>query len=95
MVYIRRKVSGVNKMHIGTSVVPPSYAIDPAFVARKAEELGFESIWYAERPVHAVNTTSPQDGFKAEFSANVPSLTLRLPGLQGLPAPSNLAPGLP
>ena len=36
-------------MSIGTSVPLPAYTIDPAFMA-KAEELGFESIWYAEHP---------------------------------------------
>ena len=35
-------------MNIGTSVPLPAYTIDPAFMARKAEELGFESLWYAE-----------------------------------------------
>ena len=37
-------------MNVGTSVPLPAYTIDPAFMARKAEELGFESIWYAEHP---------------------------------------------
>ena len=37
-------------MSVGTSVPLPAYTIDPAFMARKAEELGFDSIWYAVRP---------------------------------------------
>jgi probable F420-dependent oxidoreductase len=46
-------------MSIGTSVPLPAYTIDPAFMARKAEELGFESIWYAEHPVVPVHSDSP------------------------------------
>ncbi len=45
-------------MSVGTSVPLPAYTIDPAFMARKAEEVGFESIWYAEHPVLPVNSTS-------------------------------------
>src|SRR5919205_4084452 len=46
-------------MNIGTSVPLPAYTIDPAFMAQKAEELGFESIWYAEHPAVPVHSTSP------------------------------------
>ena len=46
-------------MSVGTSVPLPAYTIDPAFIARKAEELGFESIWYAEHPVVPVHSDSP------------------------------------
>jgi len=46
-------------MSIGTSVPLPAYTIDPAFMARKAEELGFESIWYAEHPAVPVHSNSP------------------------------------
>ena len=46
-------------MSVGTSVPLPAYTIDPAFIARKAEELGFESIWYAEHPVVPVHSASP------------------------------------
>ena len=45
-------------MSVGTSVPLPAYTIDPAFMARKAEEVGFESIWYAEHPVLPVSSTS-------------------------------------
>ena len=45
-------------MSIGTSVPLPAYTIDPAFMARKAEELGFESIWYAEHPILPVGSAS-------------------------------------
>lgn len=46
-------------MNVGTSVPLPAYTIDPAFMARKAEEVGFESIWYAEHPVLPVHSQSP------------------------------------
>ena len=46
-------------MSIGTSVPLPAYTIDPAFMAKKAEELGFESIWYAEHPAVPVHSDSP------------------------------------
>ncbi len=46
-------------MDIGLSIPLPAYTIDPAFMARRAEELGFESIWYAEHPVVPVNSASP------------------------------------
>lgn len=46
-------------MDIGLSVPLPAYTIDPAFMARRAEELGFDSIWYAEHPVVPVSSDSP------------------------------------
>jgi probable F420-dependent oxidoreductase len=45
-------------MNIGISVPLPAYRIDVAFMARKAEELGFESFWCAEHPFMPVHTTS-------------------------------------
>ena len=44
--------------NIGVSTPLPAYTVDPAFTARKAEELGFESIWYAEHPIMPVESTS-------------------------------------
>ncbi len=46
-------------MNVGTSVPLPAYTIDPAFMAKKAEDLGFESIWYAEHPAVPVHSDSP------------------------------------
>ncbi len=46
-------------MSVGTSVPPPTYTLDAAFLARTAESLGFESIWYAEHPVLPVHSDSP------------------------------------
>src|SRR4030095_1819198 len=45
-------------MNIGISVPLPAYHVDVGFMARKAEELGFESFWCAEHPFIPVNTTS-------------------------------------
>ncbi len=46
-------------MSVGVSTPLPAYTVDPAFMARKAEELGFESIWYAEHPAVPVESNSP------------------------------------
>ncbi|PYN19993.1 MAG: LLM class F420-dependent oxidoreductase [Candidatus Rokuibacteriota bacterium] len=45
-------------MNIGVSVPLPAYHVDVAFMARKAEELGFESFWCAEHPFIPVHATS-------------------------------------
>ncbi len=46
-------------MSVGLIVPLPAYTLNPAFIARKAEELGFESIWYHEHPILPVNSASP------------------------------------
>ena len=46
-------------MNIGIVVPLPAYTIDPAFVAKKAEDLGFDSIWYGEHPAVPVHSDSP------------------------------------
>ena len=46
-------------MSVGVSTPLPAYTVDPAFMARKAEELGFESLWYAEHPAVPVQSNSP------------------------------------
>lgn len=46
-------------MTIGISIPLPAYTIDPAFMAKKAENLGFTSIWYAEHPAVPVHSDSP------------------------------------
>ena len=46
-------------MKIGLSIPLPAYTIDPAFMGRRAEELGFTSIWYAEHPAVPVESSSP------------------------------------
>jgi probable F420-dependent oxidoreductase len=45
-------------MNVGVSVPLPAYLVDVAFMARTAEELGFESFWCAEHPFIPVHTTS-------------------------------------
>ena len=49
-------------MNIGVSTPLPAHTVDPAFTAKKAEELGFESIWYAEHPILPVDSDSPFPG---------------------------------
>ena len=49
-------------MNVGITVPIPSYHVDVAFIAQKAEELGFESLWCAEHPIMPVRSTSPFPG---------------------------------
>ncbi len=49
-------------MTVGTSVPLPAYTVDVAAIARKAEDLGFDSLWYAEHPVLPVHSESPFPG---------------------------------
>jgi len=44
---------------VGIIVPLPAYTLDPAFIAKKAEDLGFESIWYHEHPILPVKSQSP------------------------------------
>ena len=46
-------------MTIGTSVPLPAYTYDPVIIAKKAEDLGYDSIWYAEHPAVPVESDSP------------------------------------
>jgi probable F420-dependent oxidoreductase len=45
-------------MNIGISVPLPAYLVDVGLMARKAEELGFESFWCAEHPFIPVQSAS-------------------------------------
>ena len=49
-------------MSIGITVPLPAYNVDVALIAKKAEELGFESIWCAEHPIIPVHSDSPFPG---------------------------------
>jgi probable F420-dependent oxidoreductase len=49
-------------MNVGISVPLPAYNVDVAFMARTAEQLGFESFWCAEHPFIPVHTTSKFPG---------------------------------
>lgn len=45
-------------MNVGISVPLPAYLVDVGAMARRAEELGFESFWCAEHPFIPVHTSS-------------------------------------
>jgi probable F420-dependent oxidoreductase len=45
-------------MHIGICVFATADSLDPAVLAKKAEELGFESFWVPEHPIMPVQTSS-------------------------------------
>ena len=49
-------------MDIGISTFPTDYSVDIAVLAKRAEELGFESLWVPEHPVIPVTTSSPWPG---------------------------------
>jgi alkanesulfonate monooxygenase SsuD/methylene tetrahydromethanopterin reductase-like flavin-dependent oxidoreductase (luciferase family) len=36
-----------------------AYSADPALLAKRAEELGFDSLWLPEHPIFPVTTVSP------------------------------------
>jgi probable F420-dependent oxidoreductase len=49
-------------MDIGITARVSSNSVDPAELAKRAEELGFESFWLPEHPILPVNTTSRYGG---------------------------------
>jgi probable F420-dependent oxidoreductase len=49
-------------MKIGVLMFPTRPPVDVAVVAKKAEELGFDSLWVGEHPVMPVHSTSPFPG---------------------------------
>ncbi len=49
-------------MDIGISTFLTDYSVDVATVARRIEELGFDSLWVPEHPIIPVNTASPWPG---------------------------------
>ena len=62
-------------MSIGVSIPLPAYLVDPALIARKAEDLGFESIWYAEHPAVPVHSNSPFPSTGGEIPENYSHFT--------------------
>ena len=46
-------------MSVGIIVPLPAYTLNPAFIATKAEAVGFESLWYHEHPILPVDSASP------------------------------------
>ena len=49
-------------MNIGISTFPTDYSVDIAVLAKRAEEIGFESLWAPEHPILPVNASSPWPG---------------------------------
>ena len=49
-------------MNIGISTFPTDYSVDIAVLAKRAEEIGFESLWVPEHPVLPVKASSPWPG---------------------------------
>ena len=49
-------------MEIGVSTFPTDYSIDIAVLARRAEELGFDSIWVPEHAILPVGAKTPWPG---------------------------------
>ena len=49
-------------MNIGISTFPTDYSVDIAVLAKRAEEIGFESLWVPEHPILPVNASSPWPG---------------------------------
>ena len=50
-------------MDIGFSALPTDYSVDIAALAKRAEELGFESLWVPEHPVLPVDSKTPRPGY--------------------------------
>ena len=49
-------------MNIGISTFPTDYSADVAVIAKRAEDLGFESFWVPEHPILPVKGSSPWPG---------------------------------
>ena len=49
-------------MDIGISTFLTDYSVDVATIARRIEELGFDSLWVPEHPIIPVTTASPWPG---------------------------------
>jgi len=61
-------------MSVGIVVPLPAYTLDPAFIAKKAEEVGFESIWYHEHPILPVHSESSFPATGGEIPLDIPPL---------------------
>ena len=49
-------------MQVGVFLLPSERSVDPAAVAKRAEELGFASFWVPEHPILPVHTSSRYPG---------------------------------
>src|SRR5437667_12802500 len=85
-------------MNVGVSIPLPAYLVDPGLMARKAEELGFESFFCAEHPFMPVKTTSrfagSPDGVIPETYAHFVDPFVTLARASGMTSRLKLAPGL-
>lgn len=85
-------------MNVGVSVPLPAYWVDPGAMAKKAEELGFESFWCAEHPVMPVRTTSrfpgSADGVIPEAYAHFVDPFVALARASGMTTRIKLATGI-
>lgn len=64
-------------MDIGVFQIAADDRADPAIVAAKAEELGFESYWLGDHAIFPVNTGTPYPGGKA--GEDTPQVFLEIP----------------
>ena len=62
-------------MQLGVFSVQTEYTIDIAVLARRAEEMGFESIWVAEHPIIPEKTTCPYPG---SANGEIPDAAFRI-----------------
>ena len=56
-------------MKIGIHSFETGYSLDTTVLAKRAEELGFDSFWVPEHPIIPVKTTSPFLGFRVNSTA--------------------------
>jgi len=64
-------------MDIGVFQIAADDRADPAIVAAKAEELGFESYWLGDHAIFPVNTSTPYPG--GEPGEDTPDVFLQIP----------------
>src|SRR5438094_3998785 len=85
-------------MNVGVSVPLPAYLVDPGLMAKKAEELGFESFFCAEHPFLPVKTTSrfagSPDGVIPETYAHFVDPFVALARAAGMTSRIRLATGI-
>ncbi len=85
-------------MNVGVSIPLPAYLVDPGLMARKAEELGFESFFCAEHPFMPVKTTSrfagSPDGVIPETYAHFVDPFVALARASGMTSRIRLATGI-
>lgn len=85
-------------MKVGLFFFPASYTATPATVARKAEELGFESLWCPEHPLIPVHYQSKypfrEDGKAPESYSHIADPFVALAGAAAVTTKIKLATGI-